>query len=105
MWDRSILAANTAQDDSLYDPNLTTKDIERIEMDCVQAALSGRGGGVGELRLSICHVRRFSVQLSYVVGASQGSKTDYLLVQYEHNGSVHGWPVTLAYLKSQGAPI
>ena len=107
MWDRSILAASTQGEgeDAVYDPNLTARDIEQIEMDCVRNALSALGRAPGELRLDICHVRRFYVRLGNIIGASEGIKTDYILVQYENNGSVHGRPVTAAYLRSRGAPL
>jgi len=105
MWERSTLAASTASgNDSVYNPNLTRNDIEAIEMECVRRAIAVPAAH-NELQLTICHVRRFYVKLGNLIGASEGIKTDYILVQYENDGSVHGWPVTEKYLKLQGVVL
>jgi len=101
MWDRSILAVLTANGDSLYDPHLTPQEIEKFEMECV-TAVDKRDG---ELETGLPHVRRFYRKFDCNIGASEGRKTPYILVQYNNDGSVHGYPVTKEYLKSKGALI
>ncbi len=36
---------------------------------------------------------------------SEGEKTEYIMVQYDQDGTVHGYPVTVNYLRSRGAAI
>jgi hypothetical protein len=69
-----------------------------MEMGCVQ------GDGI-ELPRAAPHFRRFYRQLPTEIGASEGKKTDYIMVQYNCDGAVHGYPVTAAYLRSKGAAI
>jgi hypothetical protein len=107
LWERSILAAQTGDPEqpSVYDPNLTDDEISRLEMACVPGhAAWGREAGI-ELPQRIPHLRMFYSHLDRVVGASEGKKTDYVLVKYNNDGSVHGYPVTARYLKSKGAVI
>jgi hypothetical protein len=100
-WDRSILAASTVGDSAaVYDPNLTRGDIQRMEMECVTVK-----GVAQELPCSICHVRRFYRRFDSEIGACWGSKTKYILVQYNNNGSVHGYPASEAYLRDKGAQL
>ena len=99
-WDRSLIVAFTADGrESIYNPELTLDQIERLEMSTVQ------GDAGGELILQICHVRKFWRRLAEDIGASQGKKTNYVLVQYNNNGSVHGYPVTESYLRQRGAQL
>ncbi len=100
MWERSILAAQTEEhgQPSIYDPGLTDDAIREMEMGCV------RGGGT-ELPRRVYNVRRFYRHFPQYIGASEGKKTEYIMVQYEQDGSVHGYPVTVGYLRSRGAVI
>ena len=100
LWERSILAAQTGERDepSVYDPGLTDDEIREMEMNCVQ------GGGI-ELPQRACTLRRFYRAFPRCIGASEGKKTDYIMVQYDESGAVHGYPVTMDYLRSRGALI
>ena len=40
--------------------------------------------------------------LDVEIGASDGLKTNYILVQYNSTGSVHGYPATADYLRGLG---
>lgn len=100
MWERSILAAQTEGKDepSIYDPGLSDAQIRDMEMGCVQ------GAGV-ELPQRACNFRRFYRRFAGYIGASEGKKTEYIMVQYDQSGAVHGYPVTVGYLESKGAVI
>lgn len=101
-WDRSLLKGETANgEDSLYNPYLNQGDIELWEMECATDDTK-RGG---ELDTGKCHFRRFYRRLPNEIGASQGEKTSYILVQYNSDGAVHGYPVTEGYLRSKGATL
>ena len=100
LWDRSLIVAQTAErgEPSIYDPNLTEDAIREMEMSCV----TGQGM---ELPRRSPHLRRFYRQFDFCVGASQGKRTNYIHVQWNQEGSVHGYPVTREYLKSRGADL
>ena len=99
LWDRSLLVAVTAQpnEPAVYDPNLTMHEIREMEMDCVL-----RGMGMA-LPQRVPHVRRFYRVFDRAIGASNGEKTECILVQYNSDGAVHGYPVTREYLRKRGA--
>ncbi len=74
--------------------------IERLEMSCVE----------GEGREILPHpkpnVRMFWRELDdlgFPVGASQGAETDFLYVEYNSSGPVHGRPMTWNELRAKGA--
>ena len=100
LWDRSLIVAQTAEkgEPSIYDPHLEEAEIRRMEMSCVE------GEGV-ELPCAIAHVRRFYRAFDRCIGASEGQRTNYIFVQWNSEGSVHGYPVTKRYLKSKGAAL
>jgi hypothetical protein len=100
LWDRSVLAAQTgmSEEPSVYDPRLTDAEISEMEMKCVT------GEGV-ELPSNSADIRRFYRRLDKIIGASSGRQTDYIMVQYSRDGSVHGYPVLAEYLRSRGAVI
>lgn len=100
-WGRSLYAANTFKRKSKYDPNLTRHDIQRIEMECVRDARLRNG----ELPPTICGVRRYYRWFRDFIGASDGTKTNYIVVIHEATGDVHGFPVTEKYLKENGAQL
>ena len=99
MWDRSILAAGTIRKASIYDPNLTERQIQQMEMDCLT-----RGIGT-PIHTEICHLRKFFRRMDEDIGASDGQKTPYILVQYNHTGDVHGYPISVEGLRRAGAEI
>ena len=98
LWERSIIAAQTgdADEPAVYDPRLTADAIRDMEMECVS------GLGI-ELPRTIPHVRRFYRVFDWIVGASDGKKTDCIFVQYNSDGAVHGYPATREYLRGKGA--
>ncbi len=100
LWDRGIIAAQTAEKGhpSIYDPSLTDGEIREMEMSCVT------GAGT-ELPRTLSHVRRFYRDFGTVIGASEGQKTEYVFVQYTSDGTVHGYPATSKYLESRGANL
>ena len=49
------------------------------------------------------HVRRYCYCHDSEIGASLGERTPWMLVQYNNEGTVHGYPVTESYLRSKGA--
>jgi hypothetical protein len=93
-WADSELARWTTHNDSVYSPYLTRDTIERIEMETVQ------GQGV-EINVAAPHFRRFYRRFDGMIGASEGKKTQYILVQWNRDGTVHGYPVTERYLRQQ----
>jgi hypothetical protein len=101
MWEQSTLAAQAGKpgEPSIYDPGLTDDAIREMEMGCVQ----GRDGI--ELPQRACNFRRFYRHFPECIGASEGKKTNYIMVQYDRSGSVHGYPVTAHYLRSKGAVV
>jgi hypothetical protein len=104
MWERSILAAQTGVlgEPAVYAPHLTDVQVRDMEMSCVP----GEGRGLGtELPQRACNLRRFYRRFADYIGASEGKKTDYIMVQYDQSGCVHGYPVTVDYLRSRGAII
>jgi hypothetical protein len=107
MWDRSILTAQTGTPDqpSLYDPNLTDQQISLLEMACVPGSNAWQSNVAIELPRTLPHVRMFYRRHDQIVGASNGKRTEYIIVKYNSDGSVHGYPVTSDYLKSKGADL
>lgn len=92
-WERSITKAITKGGDhpSVYDPNLNPLEIERIEMQTIDAAF--------ELPQRLCTVRYFARDVGRIVGACNGEFADWVFVKYNADGSVHGYPLTQEYLK------
>jgi hypothetical protein len=89
MWERSTLAALTGgpSEPSIYDPRLTDDDIREMEMGSIQEDV-----GVG-LPQHASNYRRFYRRFERDIGASEGKKTDCIMIQYDQGGSVHGYPV------------
>jgi len=84
----------------MYHPKMTRSMIEQVEMDCV----SGNGHEI--LPHPKPNVRMFWMEvlnLSFPVGASDGQETNYIYVEYNSSGPVHGRPMTLEQLKFKGA--
>lgn len=102
LWERSVIVASTAGkgEPSIYDPNLLDADIERMEMGCINEERQGT-----ELPQTIPHVRRFYRRMDRVIGGSEGEPTEFILVQWNNEGSVHGYPVTRRYLIERGAAL
>jgi hypothetical protein len=95
-WERSIARARTGVpgEKSQYDPNLTTAQIERMEMDCVS-------GHAGTFIRESGHLRMYWRKMPDTIGASSNQFTDYLYVQWHCGGSVHGYPLTKKELNSR----
>jgi len=105
LWERSILAATTAGGEpAIYDPNLTRDQISEMEMECVRVRPNGTTLGI-ELPQILCHVRTFYQNFDIEIGACDGTKTTYMFVQQNHDGSVHGYPVTESHLRDRGANL
>ena len=104
MWDSSILTSQTKDAPAAYDPGIQQGEIRLMEMECVAQGIAG-APGIIELPRKLPHVRKFCRALDRIIGASDGKKTNRILVVYEQIGSVHGYPVTLEYLKSKGAKV
>lgn len=88
---------------SLYNPYLSRNEIRLMELACIKIAKSDLNEG--ELPINVCHVRRFYKRFADPIGASEGAKTNFILVQYSYTGEVHGYPVTEDYLRRQGANL
>ena len=106
MWDSSILTSKTKDRyaPAVYDPRIQQHEIRLMEMECVAQGIAG-APGIIELPRKLPHVRKFCRVLDRIIGASNGEKTSCILVLYQQTGSVHGYPVTLEYLKSKGAKV
>lgn len=102
-WDMSFLTQDTTGGKSLYDPYMQRNQIRDMELSCV--TIQQNTDSEGELPVDVCHVRRFYRRYQDQIGASEGVKTNCILVQYASNGDVHGYPVTESYLRLQGAQI
>ena len=100
-WGRSLLAAETFKRKSKYDPHLEQDEIRRFEMACVLDEASRDG----ELLPTECNVRKFYRRFQSFIGASNGQKTEYIMVIYQANGTVHGFPVTKQYLRDLGVNL
>ena len=96
-WERSDLVAETLSRGrhSLYSPYLSSDEIREMEMLCLQNGTQLPG--------SRHNVRTYWFRSPDLVGASSGEKTNYIFVQYNISGEVHGYPVTAAYLRQKGA--
>ena len=99
-WDLGIIDADTINRKSLYNPYLSVGQIKTYEMECVGAGLEF---GTGELQSGVCNLRSFYRQFDFDIGVSCGFRTDLILVKYQQNGDVHGFPVTQKYLIDHGA--
>jgi hypothetical protein len=93
------LASQTTSQPAIYDPNLTTAEIEQMEMECVTAH---RGTPIPT---SICHLQTFYRRMDTEIGACDGKKTAYIVVKYNSTGDVHGYPITVERLRGLGAQI
>lgn len=107
-WDSSVLTSQTKDrgEPAVYDPRIQQDEICRMEMECVAQGISKkRPPDINELPQKRTHERRFYRVFDRIIGASDGKKTSCILVLYQESGSVHGYPVTLEYLKSKGAKV
>lgn len=86
-WERSIARTSTVEPGSAsqYDPNITSHELEGIEMSILQPGNLIRQSG---------HVRTYWRNMGRTIGASCGELTDYIFVRWHCMGSVHGYPIT-----------
>ncbi len=84
-----------------YAPGLP-QTIEAIEMGCIPRLSTDAQGRRTESPRAIelpraggGKVRRFCLNLSFVVGASGGEETTWVYVEWAIGGEVHGRPITL----------
>jgi hypothetical protein len=96
-----LIDGDTTNRKSIYDPHLTIDQIRDLECDCVNDGLNG----LREIPSGVCNLRRFFRKFDIDIGVSNGVRTQYVLVKYQHNGDVHGFPVTEQYLIDIGATL
>lgn len=99
-WDATVRSTSISPPTAKYNVRLTLEQIRDLEMDCVT------GQGIEIQPQGKPHVRVFWREVNEVhfsVGASSGSETTCIYVEYHNCGAVHGRPMTLAELKRKGA--
>jgi hypothetical protein len=87
-----------------YHPNLSTADIERMEMDCV-AGQKPEDRGQEIIKKRKPNKRVYWKHIGRVIGASKGEQTEYIFVEYGISGNVHGRPMTVRELRGKGAEL
>ena len=93
-WDRLVRETRQRGHPSYYHPSLVGR-IEEIEMRCLRE---------GRLFSEVYPTRYYWMEFGFVVGASRGEETRFLLVEHDaSSGDVHGHPVTRDELARKGA--
>jgi hypothetical protein len=89
-------------ENSRYHPRLSLADIERMELETVNAALGfGHEIAPAPRRNERVFWRRFPD----VIGASKGREANYIYVIYNRSGVVHGYPVGEDELRRAGVEL
>lgn len=100
-WERSIARAwtGTKNAKAKYNPNFSRAQIEKLELDCAR-------GNAGQPIKTTANIKTFYRHIGdhvqgRPIGASSGEDTEYIFVIRQRDGSVHGYPITKAELRSK----
>jgi hypothetical protein len=93
-WQKVVESTNRGY--AKYRLDLSDADQQRLEMGCVAPA---------NLIDEIGTVRMYYRDTGGMIGASCGEETDFIYVEYDAMGHVHGSPITKKELRQRGVKV
>jgi hypothetical protein len=97
-WDETIVATRRGnRGHAKYHPFLKAPDIQRLELRCIQE----EGAAIIPPKATIIEFFMEVTDLGFPLGASYGSITSFIYVEYQRDGTVHGRPMTPDELKTK----
>lgn len=107
-WEEIVRSTGGRKGRARYHPRMMPAMIERFEMECLSPQLREQGLVHEILPHPKPNVRMFwreIADLGFSVGASGGRETNFMYVEYNSSGPVHGRPMTCEELRRRGAEI
>ena len=100
-WERSVARTWTRAKNAKakYNPNFSRNRVEQLELECARGESGHPIKTTGNIRTFYRHVG--DLFHGRPIGASSGEDTEYIFVIRQRDGSVHGYPITKAELRSK----